>query len=150
MLRRDRPGARAPITQTTAATVATVLHAVGAVLLFGVRSWQQKRTTGATGFNGFFAGRAPAARVAGLSFAVAKLAGLVLPALVMLGVLPVLSLGPAAAWVGLGLAVAGFGLAVLAQQTMVGPGASASTRVSGPSWSPAGSSGTSGTQSSPP
>ena len=46
------------------------------VLLFGVRSWQQKRATGSTGFNGFTADRAPAARVAGLSFASTLVAGL--------------------------------------------------------------------------
>ncbi len=106
------------MTETSAAPVAIVLYAVGVVLLFGVRSLQQKRATGSTGFNGFTADRAPAARVAGLSFAAALVAGLVSPALVLVGVLPVLRLGPAAAWIGLVLALAGFGLAVLAQQTM--------------------------------
>ena len=49
------------MTETAAATVAIVLYAVGVVTLFGVRSWQQKRSTGSTGFNGFSADRAPAA-----------------------------------------------------------------------------------------
>ena len=106
------------MTPAAAATIATVLYAVGAVLLFGVRSWQQKRATGSAGFHGFTADRAPAARVAGLSFAAAVVAGLVSPALVLAGVLPVLDLGSAAGWIGLVLALAGFGLAVLAQQTM--------------------------------
>lgn len=97
---------------------AAVLYAVGVVVLFGLRSWQQKRTTGSTGFNGFRADRDLAARVAGLSFAAAALVGLVSPTLVLLGLLPLVKLGPVAAVIGLVLALAGFGLAVLAQQTM--------------------------------
>jgi protein-S-isoprenylcysteine O-methyltransferase Ste14 len=106
------------MTVTAAATVATVLYTVGVVMLFGVRSWQQKRATGSAGFNGFTADRGPTARIAGLSFAAAVVAGLVSPALVLAGVLPVLRFGSAVSWVGLVLALAGFGLAVLAQQTM--------------------------------
>jgi protein-S-isoprenylcysteine O-methyltransferase Ste14 len=106
------------MTGTAGATVAIVLYAVGVVMLFGVRSWQQKRATGSAGFNGFTADRAPAVRVAGLLFAAAVVSGLLSPALVLLGVLPVLSLGRVAGWFALVIALAGFGLAVLAQQTM--------------------------------
>lgn len=106
------------MTETAAATVAIVLYAVGVVMLFGVRSWQQKRATGSAGFNGFTADLGTAARMAGLSFAAAVVAGLISPVLVLVGVLPAVPLAPAAALVGLVLAVAGYGLAVLAQQTM--------------------------------
>ena len=106
------------MTETAAATVATVLYAVGVVLLFGVRSWQQKRATGSTGFHGFATDRGYAARIAGLSFAVAVIIGLVSPILVLVGVLPVVGFSRVAQWLGLLAALAGFGLAVLAQQTM--------------------------------
>ena len=102
------------MTETAAATVATLLYAVGVVLLFGVRSWQQKRATGSAGFNGFTADRGPAARIANLSFAAAVVAGLISPALVLAGLLPVLKFGSACcgpAWCSrspaLGLAVLG-------------------------------------------
>ena len=96
------------MSESTAATTAAVLYVVGAVVLFGLRSWQQKRTTGSTGFNGFTTDRDTAGRLAGLSFAAALLVGLLSPTLALLGPLPLLNLrnlAPAVAWIGLALAL---------------------------------------------
>ena len=76
------------MSESAAATAAAVIYAVGVVVLFGLRSWQQKRATGSAGFNGFAADRGPAARLAGLSFAAAVVAGLVSPTFVLLGLVP--------------------------------------------------------------
>jgi len=104
------------------AAAATVLYACGAVVLFGVRSWQQRRATGSTGFNGFSRSRGSWAKAAGLLFGVALLAGLAAPALAALGVTHIVrpegAWGVTLCWVGLVLTVAGFVLAALAQQGM--------------------------------
>ena len=55
------------------ATAAAVLYTGGAVVLFGVRSWQQRRDTGSTGFNGFSRTRSAWAKAARLLFGVAVL-----------------------------------------------------------------------------
>lgn len=92
------------------------------MILLGVRSWQQHRTTGAAGFNGFRGAKAPAARVAGISFVVAVLAGSTSPILVALRFLP--PLWPNSRFVaaltlaGAVLALAGVVLAVAAQSAM--------------------------------
>jgi protein-S-isoprenylcysteine O-methyltransferase Ste14 len=106
-----------------AATAAAALYGLGLVVLFGLRSWQQKRAIGRFGFNGFIATRQPVARLGGLLFAAAVLAGLAAPTLAALGRLPVLTPAGRSATlllsgVGLLIALVGFALAVVAQQTM--------------------------------
>ena len=104
------------------ATAAAVLYTGGAVVLFGVRSWQQRRATGSTGFNGFSRARGGWAKAAGLLFGFAVLAGLTAPALAAVGVIDVVRLesvwGVALSWVGLVLTTAGLVFAALAQQGM--------------------------------
>ena len=104
---------------------AAVLYGLGAMVLFGLRSWQHWRATGRSGFNGFAVGRGPAARVAGMCFATAVLAGLISPVLAARDMLPMLTAGLATAdlasvvaWFGTLLALTGFGLAVVAQRAM--------------------------------
>jgi len=104
------------------ATAATVFYGGGAVVLFGVRSWQQTRATGSTGFNGFSRSRDSWAKAAGLLFGAALLAGLAAPVLAAVGVTDIVrpegAWGVALSWVGLVLTAAGFVLAALAQQGM--------------------------------
>lgn len=105
------------------AVSAAALYAAAIVMLLGVRSWQQHRSTGTAGFNGFARAETPAARVAGVGFVVAVLAGLLSPILVWRHVLPLLWSGsqPAASLLvasGAVLAVAGVAMAVVAQRTM--------------------------------
>lgn len=104
------------------AVSAAVLYAAALVMLVAVRSWQQYRTTGTTGFNGFRGAKAPAARVAGIGFVVALLAGALSPILVSLHLVPLL--WPDSQWAagstvgGAVLTLAGVVLAVVAQSTM--------------------------------
>lgn len=104
-----------------AAVSAAVLYAVAILMLFGVRSWQQYRATGAAGFNGFRS-KAMAARVAGTGFVVALVAGVLSPVLVRGHVLPTLGSdsrwAPALAGGGASLALAGILMAFAAQATM--------------------------------
>ena len=96
-----------------------MLYTGGAVVLFGVGSWQQRRDTGSTGFSRTRGGWAKAA---GLLSGVAVLAGLAAPALAAVGVIDVVRLesvwGVALSWVGLVLTTAGLVFAALAQQGM--------------------------------
>lgn len=101
---------------------AAVLYGGGAVVLFGVRSWQQKRATGRTGFVAARS-RDRWARLAGTGFLTAVGAGMASPVLASVHVVPLLGRGEywtagPLAWAGMGVALGGFGLAVAAQQTM--------------------------------
>ena len=102
---------------------AAALYAAATVILLGVRSWQQHRTAGTVGFNGFRGAKTPAARVAGVGFLLALLAGVLSPILAWLHVLPLLwpGLPPAprlTVAAGAVLALAGLVLAFAAQGTM--------------------------------
>ena len=109
------------MTGNRGATGAAVLYGGGVVVLFGVRSWQQKRATGRAGFNAHRT-RDRWARVAGGCYLIALGSGIASPVLARAGVVPLLGHdGPAAGAVtrvGTAVAVAGFGLAAAAQQTM--------------------------------
>jgi protein-S-isoprenylcysteine O-methyltransferase Ste14 len=112
------------------AVLAAVLYVIGLAALFGLRTWQHRRATGSSGFNGF-ADRDGWARVAGLLFAVAVLVGTAALVLAAAG-MPVLTprgLMPPFAVTGLLMAAAGLGLAWIARSAMgtswrigVGPG----------------------------
>ena len=96
-------------------TVALVLYVVALVVLFGVRSWVQRRRTGSSGFSGISGTPAEAGWWGGVLFGTAMALGVAGPLLAVTGVTPVAP--PAAAQVvGLVLALAGFA-ATLAGQT---------------------------------
>lgn len=107
-----------------AAAAAAVVYGGAMLVLLGVRSWQQRRATGSTGFRGFTGMTSGGAeRAAGLCFMAAVILGLVSPVLAGLHLLPPSWRGEhwaAAGWVwaALVLAAAGLALAVVAQQTM--------------------------------
>jgi uncharacterized iron-regulated membrane protein len=67
---------------------AVVLYAVALVLLFGVRSWVQRRRTGHTGFHGISGTPADAGWWGGVLFVVAMVLGLAGPLLAVTGVVP--------------------------------------------------------------
>lgn len=101
------------------AVVAAVLYVTGLVALFGVRTWQHRRATGSSGFNGF-SRRDGWARAAGLLFAVAVLAGAAALVAAAAG-MPVLTppgLVTPLAVAGLLVAAAGPALAWVAQSSM--------------------------------
>jgi protein-S-isoprenylcysteine O-methyltransferase Ste14 len=101
------------------AVVAAVLYVIGLAALFGLRTWQHRRDTGSSGFNGF-AGRDGWTRVAGLLFAVAVLVGTAALVLAAAG-MPVLTprgLVQPLALTGLLMAATGLGLAWIAQSAM--------------------------------
>jgi protein-S-isoprenylcysteine O-methyltransferase Ste14 len=100
--------------------VALTLYVVALVVLFGVRSWVQRRRTGSTGFRGISGTPADAGWWGGVLFVAAMGLGLAGPLLVVTGTVPA-DPHPAVAVVGLVLALAGFA-ATLAGQ--VGMGAS--------------------------
>jgi protein-S-isoprenylcysteine O-methyltransferase Ste14 len=97
---------------------AVVLYAVALVLLFGVRSWVQRRRTGHTGFHGISGTPADAGWWGGVLFVVAMVLGLAGPLLAVTGVVPAESSGGVQV-AGLILALAGFA-ATLAAQTGMG------------------------------
>ena len=71
------------------AVSAGLLYGSSVAVLLVARSWQQKRTTGSSGFRGFTGMRSGKAdRVGGLSFGVAVTAGLVSPVLAAASRLP--------------------------------------------------------------
>jgi protein-S-isoprenylcysteine O-methyltransferase Ste14 len=94
------------------------LYFVALVVLFGVRSWVQRRRTGHTGFHGISGTPAEAGWWGGVLFVVAIVLGLAGPLLAVLGVTPT---DPPLAMqvVGLALALAGFA-ATLSGQTGMG------------------------------
>lgn len=99
-------------------TVALVLYAVALVVIFGVRSWTQRRRTGSTGFRGMTGTPADAGWWGGVLFVVAIVLGLAGPLLAVTGV--VVAEPPVGVQVlGLVLALAGF-IATLAGQTGMG------------------------------
>ena len=101
---------------------AFAVYLLAIVVLFGVRTWQQIRTTGSSGFNGF-RGRGAAARLAGIAFVVAMLTGFLSPLLSALHVLEIIWTSPprllgVGFLVGALVAVDGVVLAARAQKTM--------------------------------
>ena len=100
------------MTAATAAVAAFVIYAGGLALLFGVRTRQHRAATGSSGFAGFTASRSGWARVAGLTFAAALVAGVLSPLLVVAGLLAVLGGRTPLVLVLTGLAVALAGLVV--------------------------------------
>ncbi|WP_369134221.1 methyltransferase [Modestobacter sp. I12A-02662] len=98
--------------------VALGLYVVALVVLFGVRSWVQRRRTGHTGFHGLSGTPADAGWWGGVLFMVAIVLGLAAPLLVVLGATPT-DPPVGVEVVGLGLALVGFA-ATLAAQTGMG------------------------------
>jgi protein-S-isoprenylcysteine O-methyltransferase Ste14 len=99
-------------------TVALVLYVVALVVVFGVRSWLQRRRTGSTGFRGISGTPADAGWWGGVLFVVAIVLGVAGPLLAVTDV--VVAHPPLAVQViGLVLAVAGL-LATLMGQTGMG------------------------------
>jgi protein-S-isoprenylcysteine O-methyltransferase Ste14 len=98
--------------------VALILYAVALIVLFGVRSWVQRRRTGHTGFHGISGTPADAGWWGGVLFVAAIVLGL---AGLLLAVTDVVAVQPPVAVqvVGLGMALAGFA-ATLAAQTGMG------------------------------
>ena len=100
-----------------AAAVAAVIYVAAVVLLLAVQTWRHRRRTGSTGFNGFRE-RGPAARIAGIGFVVAVLAGLVAPLLTAVGLVPRVSIPVVVGAFGLVVAAAGLQLGMFAQRGM--------------------------------
>lgn len=102
------------------AAVAAVIYLSGLVVLFGIRTWQHRRATGTSGFNGF-SRRSGWARVAGLLFAASMLAGTAALLLSAAGTLPLLAspglVNPLAV-LGLLATAGGLALAWVAQTAM--------------------------------
>ena len=99
-------------------TVALVLYAVALIVIFGVRSWLQRRRTGSAGFHGISGTPGEAGWWGGVLFIVAIVLGLAGPALNLAGV--VVAVPPLGVQVlGLVLALATF-VAPLAGQTGMG------------------------------
>jgi len=98
--------------------VALFLYVVALAVLFGVRSWVQRRRTGSAGFHGISGGPADAGWWGGVLFVVAMALGLAAPLLAVAGVVeaePPLVVQA----VGLVVALLGFA-ATLAAQTGMG------------------------------
>jgi protein-S-isoprenylcysteine O-methyltransferase Ste14 len=91
----------------------------GLATLFGMRTWQHRRRTGFSGFNGL-GGRDRWAKAAGLSFVAAVALGLIAPVLTVAGMVPIIgnSLQPQLPLIGVVVAAAGMILAWAAQSGM--------------------------------
>jgi protein-S-isoprenylcysteine O-methyltransferase Ste14 len=96
---------------------ALALYVVALVVLFGVRSWVQRRRTGRTGFHGISGTPADAGWWGGVLFVVAMVAGLAGPLLAVAGTVP--TAPPVGVQVvGLAVALIGFAAALAAQTGM--------------------------------
>jgi protein-S-isoprenylcysteine O-methyltransferase Ste14 len=99
-------------------TMALVLYVIALIVLFGVRSWVQRRRTGSTGFRGISGKPLSAEWTGGVLFIVAIALGVAGPLLAVIGAVP--TDAPAALEVvGLLTALVGF-LATLAGQIGMG------------------------------
>jgi protein-S-isoprenylcysteine O-methyltransferase Ste14 len=97
--------------------VALILYVVALTVLFGVRSWVQRRRTGSTGFRGISGGPAEAGWWGGVLFVVALVLGPAGPLLAVTGTVP--ADPPAVTGVGgLVLALAGFAATLAGQLGM--------------------------------
>jgi protein-S-isoprenylcysteine O-methyltransferase Ste14 len=103
------------------ATTALLIHVVGLVVVFGVRTWLQVRRTGSTGFHGISGTPGSLRWWAGVLFVAALVLGLAALVLAVVDVVarPSGSVTDAAGVVGLVLALVGFA-GVLAAQTGMG------------------------------
>ncbi|WP_040339871.1 methyltransferase family protein [Candidatus Blastococcus massiliensis] len=97
---------------------ALALYVLALVVLFGVRSWVQRRRTGHTGFHGISGTPADAGWWGGVLFVAAVVLGLAGPLLAVIDVVPA-DPPPALQVVGLVVALLGFA-ATLAAQTGMG------------------------------
>jgi protein-S-isoprenylcysteine O-methyltransferase Ste14 len=108
------------VTAQAWAAVAAMLYIAGLAVLFGMRTWQHRRATGSSGFNGF-SSRDGWARAAGMLLAVAVIVGAVALVLTALGTVPILTrpdLVQPLALLGLALTAVGLALAWAAQSAM--------------------------------
>ncbi|WP_137160532.1 isoprenylcysteine carboxylmethyltransferase family protein [Blastococcus sp. CCUG 61487] len=97
---------------------ALVLYVLAVAVLFGVRSWMQRRSTGDTGFRGISGTPADVEWWGGVLFVVAVLLGFAGPLLAVTGTVTA-DPPPAVQVIGLVVALGGF-LATLAAQTGMG------------------------------
>jgi len=98
-------------------TAALALYVLALVVLFGVRSWMQRRRTGSTGFHGISGTPAEAGWWGGVLFLAAMVLGLAGPLLAVTGTVPA-DPHPVIAVVGLVLALAGFAATLAGQAGM--------------------------------
>jgi protein-S-isoprenylcysteine O-methyltransferase Ste14 len=99
--------------------VALALFLVYLGIAFGLRTWQQLRTTGKTGFHGISGAPGTASWWGGVLFAVALVAGFVAPALELAGVIePLVDAPTVVAILGAAVTIAGIVLTWSAQQAM--------------------------------
>jgi protein-S-isoprenylcysteine O-methyltransferase Ste14 len=98
-------------------TVALILYAAALLVIFGVRSWRQRRDTGSTGFRGMTGTPAEAGWWGGVLFVVAIILGLAGPLLAVVGA--VVAEPPVALQVlGLVVALTGFAATLVGQTGM--------------------------------
>lgn len=102
------------------AWIALALYVAGLVLVFGVRTWVQVRSTGSSGFRGISGHRGSLAWWGGVLFPASVLLGLAAPILVVTSATPPFGplAHPAVAVIGLVLAVVGLGIVLAAQAAM--------------------------------
>lgn len=105
------------MTPDTAAAFALLLYVVGGAVVFGWRSWQQRRGTGSAGFRGISGRPGSAAWWGGVLFVVALVLAALAPLLELVGDV-VLAAPSWVAAAGLVVAVAGFAGVVLSQSAM--------------------------------